>query len=373
MKAMVCEMCGSQELIKNDGVFVCNFCGTKYSVEEARKMMIDGTVDVKGTVKVDTSEELKNLYQAARTAREASDAGTALKHYEKISTLDPNSWEATFYLVTLKCHSITNAQIASAANKITNSLKTVFSMVSTNLTDDEEKKKAVKEIALEVISTSIWLSNASYNFFKSVTKGDGLVVSSLTGGIGGAISSINHSGKATDEDQSRQLAIANMVLHTGDCVSDYCDMNNGYYQNIAVRCWERGLEMNNEFKAIHGIELFAKDGILGIITEIKKYKHDYEAPTTSKTNNGCYVATAVYGSYDCPEVWTLRRFRDYTLSETWHGRAFIKTYYAISPTLVKWFGHTVWFKKMWKGKLDRMVSKLQSEGIESTPYRDKNW
>ena len=107
MKAMVCEMCGSQELIKNDGVFVCNFCGTKYSVEEARKMMIDGTVDVKGTVKVDTSEELKNLYQAARTAREASDAGTALKHYEKISTLDPNSWEATFYLVTLKCHSIT--------------------------------------------------------------------------------------------------------------------------------------------------------------------------------------------------------------------------------------------------------------------------
>ena len=28
---------------------------------------------------------------------------------------------------------------------------------------------------------------------------------------------------------------------------------------------------------------------------------------------GCYVATAVYGSYDCPEVWTLRRYRDDTL------------------------------------------------------------
>lgn len=88
---------------------------------------------------------------------------------------------------------------------------------------------------------------------------------------------------------------------------------------------------------------------------------------------GCYVATAVYGSYDCPQVWTLRRYRDYTLAETWHGRAFIKTYYAISPTLVKWFGHTEWFKKMWQGKLDRMVAKLQDNGVESTPYEDRKW
>lgn len=88
---------------------------------------------------------------------------------------------------------------------------------------------------------------------------------------------------------------------------------------------------------------------------------------------GCYVATAVYGSYDCPQVWTLRRYRDYTLAESWYGRAFIRTYYAISPTLVKWFGHTEWFKKMWQGKLDRMVANLQANGIESTPYEDKEW
>ena len=91
------------------------------------------------------------------------------------------------------------------------------------------------------------------------------------------------------------------------------------------------------------------------------------------SSGGCYIATCVYGSYDCPEVWTLRRYRDYTLAETWYGRAFIKTYYAISPTLVKWFGHTEWFKKMWQGKLDRMVANLQANGVESTPYEDKEW
>ena len=88
---------------------------------------------------------------------------------------------------------------------------------------------------------------------------------------------------------------------------------------------------------------------------------------------GCYVATCVYGSYDCPQVWTLRRYRDDTLGSTWYGRLFIRTYYAISPTLVKWFGNTNWFKNLWKGKLDRMVAKLQSNGVEDTPYEDKNW
>lgn len=93
----------------------------------------------------------------------------------------------------------------------------------------------------------------------------------------------------------------------------------------------------------------------------------------STNKSGCYVATAVYGSYDCPEVWTLRRYRDCVLAETWCGRAFIKTYYVISPTLVKWFGHTEWFKKIWKRKLNRMVAELQADGIESTPYEDRNW
>jgi len=96
-------------------------------------------------------------------------------------------------------------------------------------------------------------------------------------------------------------------------------------------------------------------------------------PASTQKSGGCYVATCVYGSYDCPQVWTLRRFRDNTLASTWYGRAFIRTYYAISPTIVKWFGNTQWFKNIWKNKLDKMVSNLRSNGVEDTPYQDKNW
>ena len=91
------------------------------------------------------------------------------------------------------------------------------------------------------------------------------------------------------------------------------------------------------------------------------------------STGGCYVATAVYGSYDCPQVWTLRRYRDFILAKSWYGRLFVRTYYAISPTLVKWFGNTEWFKNLWRPTLDKMVKKLQAQGVENDPYEDLNW
>lgn len=90
-------------------------------------------------------------------------------------------------------------------------------------------------------------------------------------------------------------------------------------------------------------------------------------------SGGCYIATAVYGSYDCPEVWTLRRFRDFTLAETWYGRLFIWFYYSISPTFVRIFGKCNWFKTMWRPILDEMVDKLRHEGFEDTPYNDRKY
>lgn len=85
---------------------------------------------------------------------------------------------------------------------------------------------------------------------------------------------------------------------------------------------------------------------------------------------GCYVATAVYGSYDCPEVWLLRRYRDQFLDSRWFGKLFIKAYYALSPTAVKLFGETKWFNTLWRSVLDRKIRKLRAKGYQDTPYND---
>lgn len=91
----------------------------------------------------------------------------------------------------------------------------------------------------------------------------------------------------------------------------------------------------------------------------------------TKSSGGCYVATAAYGSYDCPEVWVLRRFRDDYLAKSMAGRAFIKTYYAVSPTAVKIFSPHKAINAMVRNALDKWVSKLKAQGYSDAPYSDR--
>ena len=86
MKQLTCEVCGGNDLLKQDGVFVCQSCGCKYSVEEAKKMMVEGTV------KIDNSDKLANLYTLARRARDEKNVDNAEKYYAEIVLEDPNSW-----------------------------------------------------------------------------------------------------------------------------------------------------------------------------------------------------------------------------------------------------------------------------------------
>ena len=52
MQAIKCELCGGGDLVKQDGMFVCQHCGTKYTLEEARKLL--------GTVKIDKTDVKDN-------------------------------------------------------------------------------------------------------------------------------------------------------------------------------------------------------------------------------------------------------------------------------------------------------------------------
>ena len=87
-------------------------------------------------------------------------------------------------------------------------------------------------------------------------------------------------------------------------------------------------------------------------------------------NRKCYIATAVYGSYDCPQVWILRRYRDNVLANNFLGRIFISLYYNTSPIILKILGEVSWFKKFCQKMLEKLVQKLQKNGFEDTTYYD---
>ncbi len=65
--------------------------------------------------------------------------------------------------------------------------------------------------------------------------------------------------------------------------------------------------------------------------ENKELRNNYGQQNSEKS--GCFIATAVYGDIMTPEVLCLRRFRDSVLNGTITGRAFIKSYYFISPAI----------------------------------------
>lgn len=87
-------MCGSTDLVKQDGVFVCQSCGCKYSIEEAKKMMIEGTVEVTGTVKVDNSATIANYIELAESALKGANGQSVLEYTNKALEVDPQNSRA---------------------------------------------------------------------------------------------------------------------------------------------------------------------------------------------------------------------------------------------------------------------------------------
>ncbi len=90
MKKITCEMCGSTDLLKQDGVFVCQTCGTKYSVEEAKKMM----VEVSGIVAVKNAAQLENLLSLAQSSFESKNYAQAEGFCNQVIAMDDKNYTA---------------------------------------------------------------------------------------------------------------------------------------------------------------------------------------------------------------------------------------------------------------------------------------
>ena len=139
MQKLVCEMCGSQDLQKQSGLYVCQSCGTKYSPEEAKKLLVEVSV------KVDETDHIQNLYKLARQARENGNNENAAKYYDQILPFCPDDWEATFFSVYYRSACCVIRDIAPACNNVTNALSGVFKKIQS--LPASEKKAAVRTVA----------------------------------------------------------------------------------------------------------------------------------------------------------------------------------------------------------------------------------
>ena len=90
---MQCELCGATDIIKDGDFFVCQSCGMKYTPESAKKMMVEGVVQVEGKVKVDESDSVSNYIKMAKHELDASCGEKALEYADRVLELDPENAE----------------------------------------------------------------------------------------------------------------------------------------------------------------------------------------------------------------------------------------------------------------------------------------
>lgn len=152
MKALVCEMCSSNEMVKQDGMYVCQHCGTKYSIEEAKKLMVE----------IDNSKKLNNLYERARKSLEVSDTKHAAEYYKEILDEEPNDWEAYFYSYLYEQTKYTNGEAASVASKLGSTVPPAYKMAIDSAENSEEASERVKLITEKSLLriTSVVLTSA---------------------------------------------------------------------------------------------------------------------------------------------------------------------------------------------------------------------
>ena len=361
--AAKCTQCGANiEVDDTREAGICKYCGTAFITEKAINYynnLITNNININSagnTVNiVGTDDKSENYLRLARRAKQNEDVERAERFYNLVLEAQPDQWEANFYSTYFSVRKTKVCNILESALKFKNSLVLVIELIKENVAGDEVQKR-LEEMRRDIFvlcsmlyrPCALDLQGQNYYTFPRIN----LTV----------------------------LEIVSILYRFGDLIEEY--FNDDACMAIAVESWKEALNLRKDFclyclyRSPDNFGDYTKKEIREemerYIMKIQKFDPSYVFPKDRIPKDGaCYIATCVYGSYDCPQVWTLRRFRDDTLDATWYGRIFIKCYYAISPTLVKLFGETKWFRTFWKNILDKIVSRLNRNGVKDTCYHDK--
>lgn len=236
---------------------------------------------------MESNEKLQNLFIAARNARDTSDIDTAIRHYEEISAIEPNNWEAFFYLVVLKTNTVKYGEISNAAISVINCIPKVFELIVSTINNEEDKKRIVKEVVDQCYKTTVWLETASYNFYNEITRND-LSFSLITAAI-----NMDAKRKARYESAKRMVNIGNIMCLCANTIESTFGMEDKFYQNLAVTSWKKLIDVHFEHIKRCKVAVFSEESIQKFSTKIKKYDTSFEVPNIKPTEKRNYTIIAI--------------------------------------------------------------------------------
>ena len=177
MKKIVCELCEGTQFVKENGMFICQSCGTKYSTEEVKKMMkeVEGDsqpVSVRNTTSeppmnnVD-QQRIDNLFLLASNAKEAGNDAEAENYCNQIISLDATMYKAWF----LKAKAI-GWQSTLQSPRISEAAYSFGQAV--DFAPEDEKEEMTKLAVNELESLGIALLKSRKNLFSKYPDEDEL-------------------------------------------------------------------------------------------------------------------------------------------------------------------------------------------------------
>lgn len=93
MKKIQCELCGSNDLVKERDFFVCQSCDTKYSAEDAKRMLnININVSSGGLSAEEQIQKYKDLAANAFKANNYFEASSYCQRILELDTKDNDAW-----------------------------------------------------------------------------------------------------------------------------------------------------------------------------------------------------------------------------------------------------------------------------------------
>lgn len=114
-----------------------------------------------------------------------------------------------------------------------------------------------------------------------------------------------------------------------------------YYINVTAYDSTGDPDHESEFSTEVDVPLgdATESGLSGSMTAIP----EQVVPYPQLSGEGCFIATAAYGSYDAAQVQALRDFRDQYLLTHDPGRSFVRWYYRNSPAAARYLeAHQEW-------------------------------
>lgn len=170
MQAIKCELCGSNQLIKKDGYYQCEYCGTKYTPEEAKKMIVSGNVEItKGKA------EKERFFNNANTYLKIGEYGNAVNAFCQLASYFPDDYRGWWGIFFTPIEEYLNTGTFSGTNNqcLKNALQlcddeSIINIYLENICSRYGSKLRTAPVCVSYIGSDYHYENKDNNDYKNI-------------------------------------------------------------------------------------------------------------------------------------------------------------------------------------------------------------